>query len=167
MTKALDLVRTAFSRINLICAIIGAALLFGIAAIVCFEVAGRALGAPSRLWVIEVSEYALLFITFLGAPYLLEKNRHVVMDLLINGMSAPKRQVMQFVNALIGLLVCLVLIYVGLQVVLDQLELGTREVTVMRPQSWWITAAMPLGTTLMAVQFLDALIRSFQSEDHG
>jgi len=70
-------VRTFFARINLICAVIGAALLSGIAAIICFEVVGRALGATSRLWVIEVSEYALLFITFLGAPYLLQLNRHV------------------------------------------------------------------------------------------
>lgn len=166
MSQALDSVRTVFSRINLICAIVGATLLFGIAAIVCFEVLGRALGAPSRLWVIEVSEYALLFITFLGAPYLLELNRHVVMDLLVNGLYGAKKQISQFINALIGLLVCLVLTYVGVQVVLDQLDLGTREVTVMRPQSWWITAAMPIGTALMAVQFVDALIRSFQPEEH-
>ena len=87
MSQALDPVRAFFSRINLICAITGAALLFGIAAIVCFEVLGRALGASSQLWVIEVSEYALLFITFLGAPYLLELNRHVIIDLLINGLT--------------------------------------------------------------------------------
>lgn len=166
MFQALDPVRTFFSRINLICAIIAAALLFGIAAIVCFEVLGRSLGAPSRLWVIEVSEYALLFITFLGAPYLLELNRHVVMDLLVDRLHGTKRQISQLLNSLIGLLVCLVLTYVGVGVVLDQLELGTREVTVMRPLSWWITAAMPIGTGLMAVQFLDTLIRSFQPREH-
>ena len=165
MTHVLDPLRTVFSRINLACAIIGAALLFGIATIVCFEVVGRALGASSRLWVIEVSEYALLFITFLGAPYLLELNRHVVMDLLVSGLSGRKKQVSQFFNSLIGLLICVVLTFVGIGVVLDQLDLGTREVTVMRPQSWWITAAMPIGTGLMAVQFLDALLRSFEPED--
>ncbi len=166
MFRALDPVRTFFGRINLICAIIAAALLFGIAAIVCFEVLGRSLGASSRLWVIEVSEYALLFITFLGAPYLLELNRHVVMDLLVDRLHGAQRQISQFLNSLIGLLVCLVLTYVGIGVVLDQLELGTREVTVMRPLSWWITSAMPIGTGLMAVQFLDTLIRSFQPREH-
>ena len=157
--------RTVFGRINLICAIIAAGLLFGIASIVCFEVAGRALGAPSRLWVIEVSEYALLFITFLGAPYLLQLNRHVVMDLLVDRLTGRRRQISQVVNALIGLAVCVVLTIVGIQVVLDQLDLGTREVTVLRPLSWWITAAMPIGTGLMAVQFLDAVIRALQAEE--
>ena len=165
MSRALDPVRTVFGRINLICAIIAAGLLFGIASIVCFEVAGRALGAPSRLWVIEVSEYALLFITFLGAPYLLQLNRHVVMDLLVDRLTGRRRQISQVVNALIGLAVCVVLTIVGIQVVLDQLDLGTREVTVMRPLSWWITAAMPIGTGLMAVQFLDAVIRALQAEE--
>lgn len=165
MSKALDPMRMIFSRINLICAILGATLLFGIAAVVCFEVIGRALGAPSRLWVIEASEYALLFITFLGAPYLLEKNRHVVMDLLTNGLTGRQLRVSQFVNSLIGLAVCLILTVVGISVVLDQFDLGTREITVMRPLSWWITAAMPLGTGLMAFQFLDTMIRSFSKEE--
>ena len=165
MTKALDPVRNLFRRINLICAIIGAGLLFGIAAIVCFEVIGRALGASSRLWVIEVSEYALLFITFLGAPYLLQLNRHVVMDLFVNGLTGARKTALTILNGLIGLGVCIILTVVGLQVVLDQFELGTREVTVMRPQSWWITAAMPLGTGLMAIQFLDGLFQHFASEE--
>ena len=79
-----------FSRVNLACAIIGASLLFLIAAIICAEVVIRALGGASRLWVIEVSEYALLFITFLGAPYLLEKNAHVVLDLLYEPRRGPR-----------------------------------------------------------------------------
>lgn len=150
--------RALFQRINLICAILGAALLFGIAAIICFEVIGRALGAPSRLWVIEGSEYALLFITFLGAPYLLEKNQHVVMDLVVDRLPQAPQRVLRRVNAGLGLAVCGALTAVGVAVVADQYQIGLREVTVMRPLSWWITAAMPLGSGLMAVQFLDALV---------
>jgi hypothetical protein len=52
-----------------------------------FEVTIRWLGGASQLWVIEVSEYALLFITFLGAPYLLAKNLHVVMDLVYDSLA--------------------------------------------------------------------------------
>lgn len=166
MSRSLDPVRTAFSRINLICAIAGAALLFAIAAIVCFEVLGRAFGAPSRLWVIEASEYALLFVTFLGAPYLLEKNQHVVLDLVLNSLSGGRRLLARVANATTGFLVCAVLTVIGVQVVLEQFAVGMREVTVMRPHSWWITAAMPLGTGLMCIQFLDALIRAVSGERH-
>ncbi len=165
MSRSIDPVRKIFSRLNLICAIAGAALLFAIATIVCVEVLGRALGAPSRLWVIEVSEYALLFVTFLGAPYLLEKNRHVVLDLVLNSLTGRRQMFAQLLNAAIGLFVCAVLTVVGVQVVIEQFAVGVREVTVMRPLSWWITAAMPLGTGLMAVQFVDAMIRTIRGEE--
>ncbi|MGP1358819.1 TRAP transporter small permease [Roseicyclus sp.] len=164
MDRTLTQLRRVFSRLNLICAIIGASLLFMIAATICFEVTMRALGGASRLWVIEVSEYALLFITFLGAPYLLEKNQHVVMDLVFASLSGRPRMALQIVNASIGLALCAVLTVVGISVVLEQFELGVRQVTVLRPQSWWITAALPIGMGLMAVQFLDQIIRSFRGE---
>ena len=160
----LDKLRRVFSRLNLICAVLGATLLFFIAAIICFEVVGRALGGASRLWVIEVSEYALLFITFLGAPYLLEKNAHVLMDLLYNSFVGRTRLLVQGLNAAIGLAACTIITIVGVQVVIEQFQVGVREVTVMRPLSWWITASLPLGTGLMTVQFLDLLIRTARGE---
>nr|WP_276562372.1 TRAP transporter small permease [Hoeflea prorocentri] len=139
--------------------------MFFIAAIICFEVVGRALGGSSRLWVIETSEYALLFITFLGAPYLLEKNMHVVLDLLYNSFTGRRKIFVQLFNAAIGFVACAVLTIVGFQVVVEQFDVGVREVTVMRPYSWWITSALPIGAALMTVQFLDQIIRSFQGED--
>lgn len=164
MDQTLTQIRRVFSALNLICAVVGAALLFMIAAIICFEVTGRAFGAASRLWVIEVSEYALLFITFLGAPYLLEKNMHVVLDLVYDSLTGRPRLLLQILNATIGFVLCAVLTVVGISVVLEQFEMGVRQVTVMRPQSWWITAALPLGMGLMAVQFLDQIIRSLRAE---
>ena len=164
MDKSLDRVRRFFSWLNLGCAILGASLLFFIATIICFEVLVRALGGASRLWVIEVSEYSLLFITFLGAPYLLEKNMHVVLDLIYNAFPRGPKLILQLINATIGFSVCAVLAYVGLGVVIEQYTVGVREVTVMRPQSWWITAALPFGAALMAVQFLDQILRTLRGE---
>ncbi|MDG1738768.1 MAG: TRAP transporter small permease [Paracoccaceae bacterium] len=153
-----------FSKLNLICAILGAALLFFIAFIICFEVTGRALGGASRLWVIETSEYALLYITFLGAPYLLEKNMHVVLDLVYDSFKHTWRLVFQALNSGIGFLVCAILTIVGIIVVAEQFELGVREVTVMRPHSWWLTAAFPLGAGLMAFQFLEQFVRTLKGK---
>lgn len=160
-----DSLRKTFSRINLVCAILAAALLLFVAAIICFEVASRATTGSSRLWVIEVSEYSLLFITFLGAPYLLEKNMHVVLDIVYNNLQRRPKQVVQILNAAIGLFVCATLTIVGVMVVAEQFSIGVREVTVMRPESWWITAALPVGMFLMTVQFLDQIIRVIRGED--
>jgi TRAP-type C4-dicarboxylate transport system permease small subunit len=149
-----------FSRLNLICAVIGAGLLCFVAAIIFLEVSSRALLGTSQLWVIEVSEYALLFITFLGAPYLLEKNMHVVLDLVYDSLPSDWRRAVTVLNAAIGFALCAILAVVGFGVVLDQYDVGVRQSTVMAPRSWWITASLPLGMTLMAVQFLDQGLRA-------
>ena len=164
MTRALARLRRFFSQVNFICAVLGAALLFLIASIICFEVTVRAFGGSSNLWVIEASEYTLLFITFLGAPYLLEKNMHVVLDLLYDHVTGIKKRLLMIFNAGLGFAVCAILFVVGVQVVMDQFVTGTREVTVMRPLSWWITSALPIGMGLMAVQFLDKLVMSMRGE---
>lgn len=153
-----------FSQINLICAIAGAAILTSITAFVFFEVVSRAILGTSRLWVIEVSEYSLLFITFLGAPYLLEKNMHVTLDILHDNLGGKSKLLANLVNATIGITVCLIMAIVGVQVVLDQIETGVRETSVMAPQSFWITAALPLGMGLMAFQFLRQGVDALRDE---
>ncbi|KPN63614.1 TRAP-type C4-dicarboxylate transport system, small permease component [Aliiroseovarius crassostreae] len=153
MLHIYDTTKRLFSQINLICAIAGAVILFFITAIVFIEVVSRAMLGTSRLWVIEVSEYSLLFITFLGAPYLLEKNMHVMLDILYDHLGRGLKIFAKLFNAVIGTAACLVMTIVGVRVVLDQIETGVREATVMAPQSFWITAALPLGMCLMAFQF--------------
>ncbi|WP_334064558.1 TRAP transporter small permease [Limimaricola cinnabarinus] len=153
-----------FSRLNLWLAILGACILFFAATIIFIEVVSRAFGAGSRLWVIEISEYSLLYITFLGAPYLLEKNMHVTLDLVYNSLSTGWKALAQLVNSIVGLAVCLVLAVVGIDVVLDQVETGVRATTVMAPPKYWITLVLPLGTFLMAVQFLFQAVAALRAE---
>lgn len=151
-----------FSQLNLWLAVAGAGVLFFATTIIFIEVVSRALGAGSRLWVIEVSEYSLLYITFLGAPYLLEKNMHVTLDLVYDNLSAGWRSLAQFINSTIGFAICAVLTVFGVDVLLDQIDTGVRVTSVMAPHRYWITMALPIGMFLMAVQFLFQAIRVFR-----
>ncbi|WP_323037770.1 TRAP transporter small permease [Pararhodobacter sp.] len=154
MPSAYDSVVRFFSRVNLWLAILGAGILFFAASIIFFEVVSRAVVGTSRLWVIEVSEYSLLYITFLGAPYLLEKNMHVTLDLLHLSLSLGWQAILRVINSVIGFAICVVLTKIGIDVMLDQIDTGVRATTVMAPPRYWITPALPLGMFLMAVQFL-------------
>lgn len=153
-----------FSRLNLWLAVVGAGILFFATTIIFVEVVSRALGANSRLWVIEISEYSLLYITFLGAPYLLEKNKHVTLDLLYDNLSQGWKALARLVNSVIGFAICVVLTVIGLDVLFDQIDTGVRASTVMAPQRFWITLALPLGMFLMAIQFLFQGIGAIRQE---
>ncbi|MCC6009010.1 MAG: TRAP transporter small permease [Rhodobacteraceae bacterium] len=154
-------VMRGFSRINLLLAGVGAAALFGVTVAIFVEVVWRQVGGRSQLWVTEVSEYSLLYVTFLAAPYLLEHNRHVVMDVVLEQLATGAARVLSVLVAALGLAICLTLCWQGLVLVLDQYAMGLRRISVLAPRSWYILAAWPLGMGLMAVQFFDQLLAAF------
>ena len=151
-------VMAAAGYLNLGLALIAAAVLFSVTVMIFAEVSWRYIGGRSQLWVTEISEYSLLYITFLAAPYLLQHNRHVTVDLLLSGLSGNAARAVRFVIAVLGGALCVVLTVKGVDLVLDQYAMGTRRISVMAPRSWYIFAAFPLGTGLMALQFLDQMI---------
>jgi TRAP-type C4-dicarboxylate transport system permease small subunit len=83
-----------------------------------------------------------------------------MLDLLYNSLSGLRRRLAALVNAVLGLALCVVLTVVGILVVLDQIDSGVRETTVMAPHSFWLTLALPLGMALMSFQFLDQAVRA-------
>ncbi len=148
----------AMGHVNLALAILAAAILFGVTMSIFAEVTWRFAGGRSQLWITEVSEYSLLYITFLAAPYLLQHRRHVTVDLLTAGRSGPAARALNFIIAATGCVLCVLLTIKGIDLVTDQYATGLRRVTVMAPRSWFIIAAFPLGTGLMAVQFFDQML---------
>lgn len=150
----LTIVMRGVSRLNLLLAGISAATLVAATAAVFCEILSRLLFGKSLIWVVEVSGYALLYMTFLGAPYLLEKNRHVAIDIAIEHLPPRLQTPLAVVMALVGAAVCLYAAWYGLVVTLDQYQFGIRETTVLAPRSYLLTAVFPLGMFLLAIQFV-------------
>ncbi|MHA7880094.1 MAG: TRAP transporter small permease [Saccharospirillum sp.] len=142
------------SVLNLGLASISALVLLLATGIVFLEIMSRFFLGKSQLWVIEVSGYSLLYMTFLGAPYMLEKHRHVAIDILTDSLANPLRsRLAAFMNALAAI-VCLVCTWFGMAVLLDQIEFGQRETSVLAPRSYWLTWVFPLGMSLLSIQFI-------------
>lgn len=153
-TSLLLLFMRGVSRLNLFLAGISAATLFVATAAVFCEILSRLIFGKSLVWVVELSGYALLYMTFLGAPYLLEKNRHVAIDIVTTSLP-PRLQVpLAFLVALLGGMICLYAAWYGLLVTLDQYQYGSRETTVLAPRSYLLTWVFPLGMSLLSIQFV-------------
>lgn len=142
------------SALNLWLAWLSASVLVGATALVFLEILSRLIFDNSLVWVIEISEYALLYMTFLGAPYLLEKHRHVAIDLVTDALPARLRNGLAAVMCAFGALICLCCAWYGGLVTLDQFHFGTRETTLLAPPSYLITGVFPLGMLLLSIQFM-------------
>lgn len=121
---------------------------------VCLEVVMRYFFRSPQIWVVELSEYALLYITFLGAAWLLGRDGHVRVDILIGRVPAPVRHRMELFGALVGLTVSIVLTVFGALVTWSHYARGLYKPTILEFPTWIVLAVIPLGAALLALRFL-------------
>ena len=134
---------------------VAAALTIGVLALlVTFDVIARNAGLGSFPWVVEVSEYSLPLATFLAAPWLLYRNEHVRIDMLLTALPARIARQVDRAADLIGLAVCAVFVVYGIRVIADSAQLGSLVIKTLIFPEWWLFVPVPLCFGLLAVEFL-------------
>ena len=151
-----------FDRVLKLAANLGMFVLFLMMVAVCWEVFSRYFLGRGTIWVIEFSEYALLYMTFLGAAWLLHKDGHVEMDILVAALRPESRRAIKSVTSVACALVCLVLAWSGADVALDYLQRGLHRPTLIAPPAFPLFAIIPIGFFLLFVQFLIRARESFK-----
>jgi len=76
--------RAIFERTLNIFSVAAGVLVAFLMIVVCVNVFMRHFLNRPIFWTIEVTQYAMVFILFLGAAWLLREEGHVVMDVLVN-----------------------------------------------------------------------------------
>ncbi|WP_158231939.1 MULTISPECIES: TRAP transporter small permease [unclassified Sporosarcina] len=110
-------------------------------------------------WVLEVSEYLLVFLTFLGVAWLLREDGHIKLDLLLNRLSEKNRMRMEILNSCIGAIISLVITVYGFLATwnLHMRDIKTENILEI-PRSLLIVV-IPVGFLFVFIQF----IRNFLS----
>ena len=132
-----------------------AALLLGVTALaITLDVIARNVGLGTLPWILEVSEYVLPLATFLVAPWLLGRNEHVRLDVLL----APFPGLGHVANH-IGLAVSGVLVVYGVRTILNSAAQGSMVFKSVVFPEWWLYAPVPLCFGLLSIEFLRRLAR--------
>jgi len=100
----------------------GATLIFGMMLIVSLEVVMRYILHRPQIWVVEVGEYILVWLTFLGAAWILRDEGHVKVDILYDRVSPKLQALFGIVSSLLGMFVCLIFFLYGSRVVWDMFK---------------------------------------------
>ncbi|WP_298679952.1 TRAP transporter small permease [uncultured Lentibacter sp.] len=139
-------------------------LLYGMAAISGFmlvwimvsvitSVVMRNFGVQPFAWLFTSAEYGLLYMTMLGAPWLVREKGHVHIELVTASLPERARQSLSRAVALACVLVCVILAWKGAELVLTNLERGDFDTRAYYFPRWLLTIAFPLSFGLMAVEF--------------
>ena len=102
----------------------------------------------------EISEYLLLFITFIGSAWLLKEEGHVGVDILLIRLSRNSNAFLGIFSSLIGVFICLVLIWFGSKVVWINFQRGSYFPSLLEIPKAPVLAIIPFGCFLLLIQFL-------------
>jgi TRAP-type C4-dicarboxylate transport system permease small subunit len=137
------------------------ALAFGLGtALIALDVALRNLAGIGFPWLIDVIEYGLFAGTFLAAPWVLREGAHVRVDIVVAALPPRGAALLETIADLIGLAVCLVLLWYGVKITLTAQALDSMVLKSIIFPEWWALAVIPLSSLLLAIEFVLRLSRA-------
>ncbi|UYF99285.1 MULTISPECIES: TRAP transporter small permease [unclassified Halomonas] len=134
-------------------ALLAAIMLVWLMVAVVLSVVIRNLGLQPSAWFFLSTEYAMFYLTLLGAPWLVRQKGHVHIELLTSVLPLPVLNILSRAVALVCVLVSGVLAWKGLDLFLLNIERSDYDVRAFFVPKWILTIVFPVSFTLMAVEF--------------
>ncbi|MCE8037458.1 MULTISPECIES: TRAP transporter small permease [unclassified Halomonas] len=113
----------------------------------------RNLGLQPSAWFFLSTEYAMFYLTLLGAPWLVRHKGHVHIELLTSILSPMALQVVSRLVALLCVAVCVVLAWKGYDLVSMNIARNDYDVRAFFVPKWILTIAYPVCFSMMAIEF--------------
>ena len=113
----------------------------------------RNLGLQPFAWLFTSAEYGILYMTMLGAPWLVREKGHVHIELVTSALSEGPRRIVSRSVALACVAVCIILAWKGYDLVATNLERADYDVRAYYFPRWLLTITFPLSFGLMAIEF--------------
>ena len=104
-------------------------------------------------WLFTSAEYGLLYMTMLGAPWLVRKKGHVHIELVTAALPDKARGIVSRIVAIACVMVCVVLAWKGVELFLKNIERGDYDTRAYYFPRWMLTIAFPVSFGLMAIEF--------------
>jgi len=149
----------AFERLlELLCTLFALAL-GAIVVLISLDVLLRDLGLGALPWLLELTEYLLYAGTFLAAPWVLRKNGHVRVDILLASLPRPAAIQLDRAISAFGLGVSLILLYYGSAAVREAWREGMVQYRTWFVPEWILLSPIAICAALLSAEFVLRMLR--------
>ena len=152
--KLIDRFHKFFDHIVDYAAFISGIVLGLVTLLVCTDIVMRYFINKPIQGALESSEYGLLFLTLLAAAWLVRKEKHVRMELLLHRLKPVTQAYINGITSILCVLICGIVTYYGVLVVIDRFQTGHRLTTTLEPLSYPLMSIIPLCFFLLIIQFI-------------
>ncbi len=122
--------------------------------VVCQMVFVRAVLGQSSIWQTEFVTFSIIASTFLGAPYILLTRGHVAVDVVPMMLGTSARRILHILGSVVALVFCGFFLYAAIPWWREAWETGQTTSSIWRARVWIPYLALPVGLTLLCLQFL-------------
>ncbi|PKN66912.1 MAG: hypothetical protein CVU57_04945 [Deltaproteobacteria bacterium HGW-Deltaproteobacteria-15] len=160
MVKLLDRVCTGL-------AVIAAGLFLFCTFSICYSILTRSMRIMGPIWVVQFNEYAMLWITFLGTAYLLMRNKHASIQIVVGRLGEEGKRLFGLAHNLVGLVLCLGLSYFCFSSTWEHFVRNVIDVQSVDVPKGYILLVIPFGFLLLSLQFLRRFIEGVKRRQIG
>lgn len=140
-------------KILTVLGVIPALLLLFIVLSTSFNIFSRFLGFGGLVWGVQFTEYSLLWMTLLGAAWVLRRERHVTVDLITGLLKERAKRYLNLAHSIMGCAVCGVLCWFGAVVTWGQFQRGVVDIQVVDIPKHLLLMVIPLGFFFLLLEF--------------
>ena len=131
------------------------------------EVLMRRVFNNSLPWVIQINEYAVMAIPFLAGAWLLKRDGHTRLTLVMERVSPRTANLMKVGTSILAAAICAVLVWKTGSRVWEGFDAGTiirgDAFSIRQVWIWWV---LPFGFATLCIQFLRDAYASYRDRDH-
>ena len=127
--------------------------------VIFIDVVLRNLGYQSSAHFFTFTEYALLAVPCLGAPWLVREKGHIYVEIFLMALKPRWRAMAVRLIGVVCVVVCAVLAWYGSVVTISDFVQNEKDVRSLDMPRWMVVGFIPLSFAMMAVEFLRFLVR--------
>lgn len=144
----------AFDRTNRVLGYVSASFVVVMALTVLYDVFARLLFHAPTIWVIDINEYLLVYLTFVPAAWILMNDNHVKVEILTARLAPAPRRRLRVVTDVLGLVYCAVLAWQSWVVAWHAFENGYRFSTALNLPKFPVLVIIPIGAAWLGLAFV-------------
>ena len=151
-----------FDRIICSAYVLAGVLIIFVLCAVFYEIVMRYFLNRAVLWTYEVTGFTMLFITFLATTWLLRKNEHVRVDVVVSHLKPQHQCVINFIVSILCAITFLIITIVGLSTTIESAQIRYYTPTELQVPQEYILFIIPVGSLLLSIQFMRGAYESLR-----
>jgi len=144
-------------------ALVAGVLLCALVGLICVDVAARTFKLFATPWTLDVAQYMLYAITFLGAPWVLREDGHIAIEVFVEQLVPRARRALRRASDALGAAVCAVLLLYGARLLWRSIESRNLVYATFVFPEWYLFCLAPPVFLLLLLLLLRRTLRPAQA----